>query len=96
MDILHELEKVIRSRRDNPPEGSYVASLLKGGPDKFLRKINEEAGELILAAKNGDNENIVHETADLLFHMLVLLSHYDITLDEVESELEKRRPTPTP
>ena len=81
---------MIESRKAEMPEGSYVTSLLNGAPDAVLRKIGEEACELVLAAKNNDSENIVHETADLIFHTLVLLGSHGIKLEDVYDELRKR------
>ena len=89
-DILRKIERVISERKANMPDGSYVTSLLKGAPDKILRKITEEAGELVLASKNDDTENIIHEAADLLFHMLVLLGNHDLSLEQVLNELRQR------
>ena len=89
-NILCAVEDIIKSRKKDMPEKSYVTSLFEAAPDSFLRKIAEEAGELILAAKNDDRENIIHETADLLFHALVLLGYYEIPLDDIFDELKRR------
>jgi phosphoribosyl-ATP pyrophosphohydrolase len=89
-DILHEIEKVIRSRKEEMPDKSYISHLLKGGQDLFLRKIGEEATELILAAKNEDRFNIIFEASDLLFHILVLLGHYGIPIEDIYTELKRR------
>jgi phosphoribosyl-ATP pyrophosphohydrolase len=89
-DILSEIESIIKSRKENMPETSYVTSLLKGGQDAFLKKIGEEACELILASKNEDKSNIVFEASDLIFHMLVMLGYHDIPIEDIYSELKKR------
>jgi phosphoribosyl-ATP pyrophosphohydrolase len=93
-DILLEIEKVIECRKKNLPDNSYVSYLLKGGPDRFLRKVGEESGELIIAAKNNDKFNIVYEAADLIFHILVLLGYYEIPVEDIYNELKKRFKTP--
>lgn len=87
-EIIKELEKVIRERKDNPNENSYVSSVINN-QNRLLEKIGEESTETIIAAK--DEENIVHETADLLFHLMILTNSFNISFDEVLKELEKRR-----
>lgn len=89
--ILDEVFSVIEDRRENPLEGSYVASLFERGEDKILEKVGEEATELIIAAKNSEKGEIVHEAADLIFHIMVLLGEKGITMDEIYKELESRR-----
>lgn len=93
-DLINQLSKVLEERKSADPESSYVASLYKGGLNKILEKVGEEATELILAAKDaeksGDNKALVHETADLWFHSLVLLSHLNETPESLLAELEKR------
>lgn len=88
--ILRRLAETIEARKSTDPAASYVAQLLHNGPDKILRKIAEEATELLLASKDGDKPHIVHETADLWFHCLVLLSHHDLGPDDVLNELQRR------
>jgi phosphoribosyl-ATP pyrophosphohydrolase/phosphoribosyl-AMP cyclohydrolase len=84
----------ISARASSLPEGSYTADLIRAGTDATARKVVEEAGEVLIAAKNhqfgGDPERVVSETADLLYHMLVLLAERDLTLASVEQELDKR------
>ncbi len=88
--ILDRLAATIQERRRAPQPDSYVSKLLAGGPDRILKKVVEEAGEVVLGAKNGKREEIVYETADLLFHVLVALGAHDVTLDEVYQELARR------
>ncbi|MBT9172397.1 MAG: Phosphoribosyl-AMP cyclohydrolase [Syntrophomonadaceae bacterium] len=88
--FLTELEQIISRRKAERPEGSYVVRLLEAGADRILRKVAEEAGEVIIAAKNGDRREIVHETGDLLFHLLVMLAGQEIAFSEVLAELERR------
>jgi phosphoribosyl-ATP pyrophosphohydrolase len=89
-DILESLYQVICDRKDAAPDSSYTASLLHKGIDKILKKLGEEATELVIAGKGGDRDETVYETADLLYHSLVLLAYRDITLDEVLDELRRR------
>lgn len=88
--VLQKLEQVILERKANPSDSSYTASLLQKGADKILKKLGEEATELVIAGKGGVRAEIVYETADLLYHTLVLLAHSDIPLDDVLAELQKR------
>jgi phosphoribosyl-ATP pyrophosphohydrolase len=89
-DILERLERAIAERRSADPSGSYVAALNAKGLDAILKKIGEEATETVLAAKAGDRAGIVHETADLWFHCLVMLGRQDVRVAEVLAELERR------
>jgi phosphoribosyl-ATP pyrophosphohydrolase/phosphoribosyl-AMP cyclohydrolase len=84
------LEKTLRSRKDEAPEGSYSAKLFRGGRGKILKKLGEESAEVIIAALSEGRERVVSESADLLFHMLVLLANEGIGFDEVVAELEGR------
>jgi phosphoribosyl-ATP pyrophosphohydrolase/phosphoribosyl-AMP cyclohydrolase len=88
--ILERIYQTIQDRRASPKSGSYVSTLLEGGADRILKKVAEEAGEVLLAAKNGKREDIVYEVADLLFHTLLVLGYHRITLDEIYQELAKR------
>ncbi|MCB1325057.1 MAG: phosphoribosyl-ATP diphosphatase [Spirochaetales bacterium] len=90
MKFLEELESLLQERRETLPAGSYTANLFRDGDDRILKKIGEEAGEVIIAVKNGKRPEILHEAADLLFHLQVLLVHLDLSLSDVASELEKR------
>lgn len=89
--IIKELAKVIRERKVNPQKGSYTSHLLNEGQDKIIRKIIEEAGELLIEAKNERQERIVSEMADLWYHCLVLLAYHDIELSDLFEELARRR-----
>ena len=77
-------------RQANPREGSYTARLMAGGEDVILKKVGEEAMEVILAAKGQGNQRVVEEVADLFYHTLVLLAHSGLSLDDVEAELRRR------
>jgi phosphoribosyl-AMP cyclohydrolase / phosphoribosyl-ATP pyrophosphohydrolase len=87
---LDEVYRVIEDRKRNPREGSYVSGLFEKGLDKILKKIGEEAGEIIIGVKNGDKREIIYETADLWFHSLIALSYFDITPEDIYAELGKR------
>jgi phosphoribosyl-ATP pyrophosphohydrolase len=89
-DIIQALYKVILERKANPSENSYTASLMARGIDKILKKVGEEASELIIAGKGGERQEIVHEAADLIFHTLVLLGFHDIEPEEIYAELRRR------
>jgi phosphoribosyl-ATP pyrophosphohydrolase len=89
-DILAQLMQVLEERKQADPGSSYVASLYDKGLDKILKKIGEESAETIIAAKGGDNEQIIYEMADLWFHCLVLLAQSGLTADQVLKELERR------
>lgn len=89
-DVLRDLTEVLRARKQAAPEDSYVASLYRRGLDTMLRKLGEEAIETILAARNGKDAEIIHETADLWFHSLVVLVALDIDPQAVLAELERR------
>jgi phosphoribosyl-ATP pyrophosphohydrolase len=89
-DILQAVYEVILDRKANPGENSYTSSLLLKGIDKILKKIGEESTEVVIAAKGGRHDEIVHETADLIFHLLVMLGHHNIPPSEVYDELRRR------
>ena len=92
-DTLARIADTLATRRPEnggDPQTSYVAKLLAKGPDAFLKKIGEEATELVMAAKDGDPERIVSETADLWFHCLVTLTHYNLRPEDVLAELARR------
>lgn len=89
-DILHRLSETLASRRHADPETSYTAKLFAGGPDSILKKIGEESAELIMAAKDGKRLNIVWESTDLIFHVLVLLAHFGLSIEDVSQEMRRR------
>ena len=89
-DILQRLEATIAARKGAAPDSSYVAKLNAKGLDAILKKIGEEATETVIAAKSGGRDAIVYETADLIFHTLVLLGHQNIPLADVLAELARR------
>lgn len=90
VDILDEVYRIIQQRRDQPADKSYVASLFAKGLDKILGKIGEEATETAVAGKGGDPKEVVSETADLFFHVLVLLGYYDLPPERIYAELRRR------
>lgn len=89
--ILNQLETLIAAREAERPEGSYTTYLFDKGVDKILKKVGEEAAEVIIAAKNRSHEELRYEAADLLFHLLVLLREQKLPLDDVLAELQNRR-----
>ncbi|TVP85535.1 MAG: bifunctional phosphoribosyl-AMP cyclohydrolase/phosphoribosyl-ATP diphosphatase HisIE [Acholeplasmataceae bacterium] len=91
LGIIRELEAVILNRNRHPIEGSYTSHLLEKGLDKILKKVGEEATEVVIAAKSQDQSELVYETADLIYHMLTLLVKQGIPWSAVETELDKRR-----
>ena len=89
-DLLDTLEQTIRDRRLGDPATSYVAKLTARGRAKIAQKLGEEATEAVIAAIQDDREEVVKESADLLFHLLVLLADMGLTLDDVRAELARR------
>lgn len=89
--IFNELEALIAAREAERPEGSYTTYLFEKGVDKILKKVGEEAAEVIIAAKNRSHDELQYEAADLLFHLLVLLREQKLPLDDVLQELQRRR-----
>ncbi|GMQ92248.1 MAG: phosphoribosyl-ATP diphosphatase [Gammaproteobacteria bacterium] len=89
-DILDKLAEVLEARKQADADSSYVASLYKKGPDAILKKIGEEATEVVLAAKSKDRDQVVYETADLWFHTLVLLAYMELSPQQVLTELDRR------
>jgi phosphoribosyl-ATP pyrophosphohydrolase len=88
--VLDELYQVILSRKGASPDSSYTASLLHKGIDKILKKVGEEATEVVISGKGGTDAELVYETADLFYHNLVLLAARDISPEEVWKELQRR------
>ncbi len=89
-DILTKLYDRIVGRKNNPVEGSYTNYLFTKGIDKILKKIGEEAAEVIIAGKNQEKHETIYESADLIYHLFVLLVEKGITLEEIYEEIEKR------
>ncbi len=89
--ILHEVYNVIVDRNVNPKEGSYTNYLFTKGLDKILKKVGEEAAEVIIAAKNKSKEEIRYEVSDLMYHLMVLLVERGLTLEDIYGELKGRR-----
>lgn len=88
--IIQRLYEMVSDRKANPRLDSYVSKLMEGGVDRILKKIVEEAGEVVLAGKNANREEIIYEMADLWFHSLIMLGHYSIPPHEIYQELGKR------
>lgn len=89
-ELFNKIAAVLEARKKADPESSYVASLYAKGEDTILKKIGEESAELIIAGKTRDRQAVVHETADLWFHTLVLLSHLDLGPNDIILELDRR------
>jgi len=90
---LDQLFELVYSRRDNAPAGSYTAMLFAAGEDEIVKKVGEEAIEVVLAVKGQGNQRVVEEVADLYYHSLVLLAARGLSLTDVEAELERRHAT---
>ncbi|MDR0764253.1 MAG: bifunctional phosphoribosyl-AMP cyclohydrolase/phosphoribosyl-ATP diphosphatase HisIE [Synergistaceae bacterium] len=90
-DILSELQSVIEDRRAHPKEGSYTNYLFEKGIDKMLKKVGEESAEIIIAAKNPSQSDLIGEIADMMFHVSVLLAERGLKWRDVCAELERRR-----
>lgn len=88
--VLGSLTKTIESRKGRNADVSYVGRLFNKGETTILKKVGEECTEVVIAAMGGKSEQIVYETADLLFHTMVMLSHYNLSLDDVVKELARR------
>ena len=89
-DTLKKLDQILEQRKNASADSSYVASLYHKGENAILKKVAEESGETIIAAKEGNSEQIIYETADLWFHTLVMLAHYGLNSEDVLKELERR------
>lgn len=87
---LQNLEKIVKNKIQNPEEGSYTKYLTDEGLDKILKKCGEEMTEIVIAAKNEDKKEVIDETSDLFYHLLVLLQEQNVSLKEVEKNLEER------
>ncbi|WP_120636009.1 phosphoribosyl-ATP diphosphatase [Ruegeria sp. EL01] len=93
MSILNDLAATIEARKDAGPDSSWTAKLLAKGPEKCAEKFGEEAIEAIIEAIKGDQEKLIAEAADVLYHLLVMLAARDVALDDVLSELARRQGT---
>ena len=89
-NVIDKIYEIILDRKRNLRESSYVSSLFKSGRDKILKKIGEEASEVVIGSKNDKKEEIIYEIADLWFHTLVLLGYHDISPEDIYKELQKR------
>ena len=89
--VIDGLWAVIESRRNGDPESSYTARLLGGHEDALLKKIAEEAGEVIMAAKDADKEHLRYEVGDVVYHLLVVMARWGLTPDDIAEELDSRR-----
>lgn len=89
-DIFNQLEAIIAERMQQSPESSYVAKLNDKGLDTILKKIGEEATEVVIAAKDNEKQSVIYESCDLLFHLMVLLGNKGIQMDEIRVELQRR------
>ncbi len=87
---VQSLEKIVENKIKNPEEGSYTKYLTDEGLDKILKKCGEEMTEIVIAAKNDDNKELIDETSDLMYHLLVMLQHQGVSLKEVEDNLKAR------
>lgn len=90
MTMFEQLYQTILSRRENPQEGSYTCYLFDKGLDKILKKCAEESAEVLIAAKNNTNDELVLEICDLLFHLQVLMAEQGITPAQIDAELARR------
>ncbi len=88
--MFSELFATIQDRKAHPQPGSYTNTLFEQGEDKILKKVGEEAMEVILAAKAQGDQRLVEEVSDLFYHTLVLLASRDLTLEDIDAELRKR------
>ena len=89
-NILATLEQILEQRKLASADSSYVSSLYSKGTDQILKKIAEEAAEVIMATKEGESDKIIYEVADLWFHTMILLRHKNIAFSDIEEELMRR------
>ncbi|MHB1358870.1 MAG: phosphoribosyl-ATP diphosphatase [Rhodocyclaceae bacterium] len=90
LEVIRRIQETLIERKGAAPGSSYVASLYAKGTDTMCKKVAEEAAEVIMAAKDGDRLHLVRETCDLWFHNLVLLTHFDIGVDDIMVEFRRR------
>ncbi len=91
--ILKKLTETLEARKKDDPTKSYTASLYRDGLEAILKKVNEEAFETIVAARQGDDKELIHEVADLWFHTLVLMAHKNLSVEDILNELARREGT---
>ncbi|MBM3360604.1 MAG: phosphoribosyl-ATP diphosphatase [Betaproteobacteria bacterium] len=91
--ILKKLTETLEAKKKDDPSKSYTASLYRDGLEAILKKVNEETFETIIAARQGDNKELIHEVADLWFHTLVLMAHKNLSADDILNELSRREGT---
>jgi len=91
--ILKKLSETLEARKKDDPTKSYTASLYRDGLEAILKKVNEEAFEIIIAARQGDDKELIHEVADLWFHTLVLMAHKNLSAEDILNELARREGT---
>jgi phosphoribosyl-ATP pyrophosphohydrolase len=91
--ILKKLTETLEARKKDDPTKSYTASLYRDGLEAILKKVNEEAFEIIIAARQGDDKELIHEVADLWFHTLVLMAHKNLSAEDILNELARREGT---
>ncbi|NLI60317.1 MAG: bifunctional phosphoribosyl-AMP cyclohydrolase/phosphoribosyl-ATP diphosphatase HisIE [Clostridiales bacterium] len=89
--VLQKVYQTIVDRKENPKQGSYTNYLFDKGIDKMLKKVGEESAEVIIAAKNAVEGELVYEIADLLYHLMVVMAEQNISLDKIYDEMERRR-----
>ncbi len=90
LKVFEDVFNVILDRRIHPKEGSYTNYLFDKGMDKILKKVGEEATEIVIAAKNPDHEEVKYEIADFLYHVMVLMAECDLTWEDITGELANR------
>ena len=90
-NMIDELYDVVQERKKNPKDGSYTNYLFEKGIDKICKKIGEESTEVVIAAKNGSQEEFIYEAADLVYHLIVLMGEMNVEPEEIYQELKKRR-----
>ena len=90
-DTLESLYSLMKTRKENPLEGSYTNYLFKEGIDKILKKVGEESAEVIIASKNHDKKEMIYEISDLVYHTLVLMVEQGVEIKDIKLELEKRK-----
>jgi len=88
--IIRRIVEVLEDRRRNPQQGSYTNYLFDSGIDKILKKVGEESAEIIIAAKNPDKNELIYEISDLVYHVLVLMNQRQVSVEEIQKELENR------